>query len=253
MRMRAIACMALLAWGGAAFAADAAKSAVEPVPEMGPANNNLANIASLQRGAKYFVNYCLGCHSAKYMRYNQLAAGLDLTDKQVADNLMFTGKQPYDTLQNAMREKDATNWFGKAPPDLSLIALSRSPDYIYNYLRSFYEDDSRPTGANNLVLKNSAMPDILWELQGIRKPVYKEGAGPKSANPEIVGFDVVKQGLLSEQDFDQVARDITNFLDYVSQPMRKQREALGMKVLGFLVVFLILTYLLKKEIWKDVE
>jgi ubiquinol-cytochrome c reductase cytochrome c1 subunit len=253
MRAQAAACVLLLTWGAAAFAAETG----EPEPAM----NNLANTASLQRGAKYFVNYCLGCHSAKYVRYNRLAEGLQLSERQIVDNLMFTGEQPFDTMSNAMRPEDAERWFGRAPPDLSLIARSRGPDYIYNYLRGFYEDDTRPTGANNTVLPNTAMPDILWELQGIRRPVYAktesgEGGGDGAdggAERVITGFEVVHEGLLSEPQFDQVARDIVNFLDYIGEPMREDRERLGVRVIAFLLVFLLVAYLLKREIWKDVE
>ncbi len=251
MRIKAVACVALLACAGTVFAAETGPK-VEPVNAGEPANNNIANIASLQRGAKYFVNYCMGCHSAEYVRYNKLAEGLHLTDKQLKQNLMFTGKQPYDTMSIAMRAKDAEHWFGKAPPDLSLIAESRGTDYIYNFLRGFYEDDTRPTGANNLVLPNTAMPDIIWELQGIRKPVFAKPKGPNE-DPVITGFELVKPGLMSEQQFDQAARDIVNFLDYIGEPMRQEREALGIKVIAFLLVFLLIVYLLKKEIWKEVE
>jgi ubiquinol-cytochrome c reductase cytochrome c1 subunit len=246
MRLKAVACVALLTWGAAAFA-------VEEI-ELEPANNNLANTASLQRGAKYFVNYCLGCHSAEYVRYNRLAEGLQLSDNQLINNLMFTGEQPFDTMSNAMRPEDAARWFGRPPPDLSLIARSRGPDYIYNFLRGFYADDASPTGADNIVLPNTAMPDILWELQGIREPIYAEPAeGVEDAEPVITGYETVYQGLMSETQFDQVARDIVNFLDYIGEPMRQEREALGIRVIAFLLVFLLIAYLLKKEIWKDVE
>jgi ubiquinol-cytochrome c reductase cytochrome c1 subunit len=219
--------------------------------EMAPANNNVANTASLQRGAKYFVNYCLGCHSAQYVRYNKLAEGLRLTEDQLIQNLMFTGEQPFDTMANSMRDEDAMRWFGVAPPDLSLIARSRGTDYIYNYLRGFYADDSTATGANNIVLPNTAMPHVLWELQGVRRPLYE----PDERNPEfmvISGFEVVRPGLLSEEQFDQAARDIVNFLDYIGEPMQLERRSLGIRVIGFLLVFLLIAYLLKKEIWKDV-
>lgn len=253
MRIRAVACGALLLAGGAGFtAALAAEDAsVEPV-RMETANNNIENTASLQRGAKYFVNYCFGCHSAEYVRYNKLAEGLHLTNKQLQDNLMFTGSQPFDTMSNAMSAKSAQRWFGQPPPDLSLIARSRGTDYIYNYLRSFYKDDKRPTGANNLVLPNTAMPDVLWELQGIREPVFKAGTS-QDEEPVITGFKVVRKGLMTEQQFDQAARDITNFLDYIGEPTRERRETLGLEVIAFLLVFALVTYLLKKEIWKDVE
>lgn len=232
-------------WGGSAFPAG------EEL-ELEPANTNIRNTPSLQRGAKYFVNYCLGCHSAQYVRYNRLADGLQLTEQQLIDNLMFTGEQPFETMTNAMRAEDAERWFGIAPPDLSLIARSRGTDHIYNFLRGFYMDDSSPTGTNNVVLPNTAMPHVLWELQGVRKPVYEEAAG-EDEEPTIVGFEVVQPGLLSEEEYDQVARDIVNFLDYIGEPMQLERQALGIRVIGFLLVFLLLAWMLKKEIWKDVK
>ncbi|HLF12636.1 MAG TPA: cytochrome c1, partial [Gammaproteobacteria bacterium] len=140
--------------------------------ELDSANNNIANTASLQRGAKYFVNYCLGCHSAQYVRYNRLAQDLQLTEDQVVQNLMFTGEQPFDTMANAMRPEDSVRWFGITPPDLSLISRSRGTDYLYTFLRSFYEDPSSPTGVDNIVLPGTAMPHVLWELQGTQRAVF---------------------------------------------------------------------------------
>jgi ubiquinol-cytochrome c reductase cytochrome c1 subunit len=218
--------------------------------ELEPANNNIANTASLQRGAKYFVNYCFGCHSAEYVRYNRLARDLQLTEDQLVENLMFTGERPFDTMEIAMRPGDAERWFGTSPPDLSLIARSRGTDYIYTFLRSFYEDPLRPTGVNNTVLPNTAMPHILWELQGIQRAVVtKDEHGVEI----IEGFEVARPGTLAPEDFDQVARDIVNFLDYIGEPMRRERQALGIRVIAFLLVFLLIAYLLKKEIWKDVK
>jgi ubiquinol-cytochrome c reductase cytochrome c1 subunit len=247
MKMKIAALVAAL--GAACMVSFAASAATEA--ELAPANNNIANTSSLQRGAKYFVNYCLGCHSAQYVRYNKLAEGLRLSEDQLIQNLMFTGEQPFDTMSNAMRPEDATRWFGVAPPDLSLIARSRGTDYIFNFLRGFYADDSTATGSNNVVLPNTAMPHVLWELQGVRRPIYEAD----ESNPEasvITGFEVVQPGLLSEQEFDQAARDIVNFLDYIGEPMQMERRALGIRVIGFLLVFLLIAYLLKKEIWKDV-
>jgi ubiquinol-cytochrome c reductase cytochrome c1 subunit len=244
----------LVTWACAAGAAEA--------PAMEPANNDVADIASLQRGAKYFVNYCLGCHSAKYVRYNRLGEDLGLTEAQLVDNLMFTGERPFDTMDNAMREEDGARWFGRAPPDLSLIARSRGPDYLYNYLKGFYEDDSTATGANNLVLPNASMPDVFWEVQGIRRavPVESEMGADGGSNPagaveggaQGVKLEVVQPGTLTEAQFDQMVRDIVNFLDYIGEPMQLERRALGIRVIAFLLVFLLVAYLLKKEIWKDV-
>lgn len=241
-------------FAGFAAAACACWSLAAPAAEeieLAPANTNIENTASLQRGAKYFVNYCLGCHSAQYVRYNKLAEGLRLTEDQLVNNLMFTGEQPFDTMTNAMRPDDALRWFGIEPPDLSLIARSRGTDYIYNFLRGFYLDESSATGANNVVLPNTAMPHVLWELQGIRRPVYEDGESD-GAEPVLSGFEVVQPGLLSEQEFDQVARDVVNFLDYIGEPMQLERRSLGIRVIGFLLVFLLIAWLLKKEIWKDV-
>lgn len=216
--------------------------------ELEPANTNIANTASLQRGAKYFVNYCLGCHSAQYVRYNTLGNDLQLTEDQLIENLMFTGDQPLDTMDVAMRSEDAERWFGTAPPDLSLIARSRGTDYIYTFLKSFYSAPERQTGVDNRVLPGTAMPHVLWELQGLQRPVYEEHDGEE----EFVGFELIESGALTETEYDRVVRDIVNFLDYIGEPMQRERVALGLRVIGFLLVFLLLAFLLKKEIWKDV-
>lgn len=218
--------------------------------ELMEANNNIANIASLQRGAKYFVNYCLGCHSAQYVRYNTLGEGLQLSDDQLVKNLMFTGEQPFDTMENAMRSEDAERWFGIAPPDLSLIARSRGPDYIYTFLHSFYADSDSPTGANNLVLPGTAMPYVLWRQQGIQAAHFTED---ERGAEMFQGFEMMQPGQMSSEEFDQMTRDIVNFLQYIGEPRQREREALGIRVIGFLLVFLLIAYLLKKEIWKDVE
>lgn len=216
--------------------------------ELESADTNIANTASLQRGAKYFVNYCMGCHSAQYVRYNTLADDLQLTEDQLIENLMFTGEQPFDTMDIAMRAADAERWFGVEPPDLSLIARSRGTDYIYTFLKSFYAAPDRPTGVDNRVMQNTSMPHVLWQLQGLQRPVYEERDG----HEEFVGFELIEQGQLTEAEYDRVVRDIVNFLDYIGEPMQRDRVALGLRVIGFLLVLLLLAYLLKREIWKDV-
>ena len=213
------------------------------------ANTNIANTASLQRGAKYYVNYCLGCHSAQYVRYNRLAEDLQLSDEQLTENLMFTGEQVFDTMANAMRPEDAARWFTIAPPDLSLIARSRGTDYIYTYLRSFYAAPDRPTGVNNVVLPNTAMPHVLWKLQGTQHAVFAEHEGVQ----EFEEFELVRPGELSATEYDNVVRDIVNFLDYIAEPIKRERQQLGTRVIGFLLVFLLIAFMLKKEIWKDVK
>jgi len=223
-------------------------------PRLEHANNDVSNIASLQRGARNFVNYCLGCHSAKYVRYNRLGEDLGLTEQQVRDNLMFTGERPFDTIQIAMDPADAKRWFGVQPPDLSLIARSRGPDYIYSFLKSFYLDPSRPTGVNNLVLPGAAMPHVLWELQGYQKAVY-EGETDAAGNMHktFTGFETVRPGTMSSEEYDGFVRDVVNFLDYVGEPMQLERRKIGVRVIGFLVVFFLFAYLLKREYWKDVK
>ena len=242
MRAASGALVALLLSAGLGGAALAQEEA-----ELESAQNTVADTASLQRGAKYFVNYCLGCHSAKYVRYNRLAQDLQLTDQQLMDNLMFTGERPFDTMAIAARPEDQARWFSRQPPDLSLIARSRGPDYIYTFLRSFYADPKKPTGANNVVLPGTAMPHVLWELQGVQHAKFKEGSG------EFEGFELVRPGALEPEQYDEVVRDIVNFLDYIGEPIQRERVALGIRVIGFLLVFWLIAYLLKKEIWKDVH
>ncbi|HEU4485930.1 MAG TPA: cytochrome c1 [Povalibacter sp.] len=219
------------------------------------AHNDVANVASLQRGARNFVNYCLGCHSAKYVRYNRLGTDLGLSEAQVMKNLMFTGERPYDTMKIAMRADDAAHWFGRTPPDLSLISRARGPDYIYSFLKSFYLDPSRPTGVNNTVLPGAAMPHVLWELQGYQKAVYEgeSDAQHTAVHRVFKGFELAQKGSLSPQEYDQFVRDTVNFLDYIGEPMQLKRQSLGLKVLGFLLVFFLFAYFLKKEYWKDVK
>jgi ubiquinol-cytochrome c reductase cytochrome c1 subunit len=218
--------------------------------ELDSANNNIANTASLQRGAKYFVNYCLGCHSAEYVRYNRLGQDLQISEQQLIDNLMFTGERPFDTMANAMRPEDSARWFGITPPDLSLIARSRGTDYIYTFLRSFYVDPSSPTGVDNIVLPGTAMPHVLWQLQGTQRAVF---AKDEHGAEVFERFDMARAGELGVEEFDNVARDIVNFLDYIGEPIKRERQQLGIRVIGFLLVFLLIAYMLKKEIWKDVK
>ncbi len=241
--------LVLSATSAVAFAASAPSGVIQQ------ANNDVANTASLQRGARNFVNYCMGCHSAKYVRYSRLAADLGLTEAQVMENLMFTGDAIHDTMQIALPQDAAARWFGTAPPDLSLIARARGTDYIYSFLKSFYLDPKRPTGVNNLVLPGTSMPHVLWELQGYQAAVYDGESDPAhdAVHKKFKGFELAQPGLLTPAEYDQFVRDTVNFLDYIGEPMQLQRRSLGFYVLGFLLVFFLLAFLLKKEYWKDVK
>lgn len=216
---------------------------------------DLSNKASLQRGAQLFVNYCMGCHSAQYQRYNRLAKDLGLSDDQVRNNLIFTaGAKVGDTMKNAMPKENAKKWFGAAPPDLSLIARSRGVDYIYTYLRTFYLDDTRPWGVNNVVFPSVGMPHVLWELQGWQMPVFETMTDGEGHEKKVIaGVELVKQGSMSPPEFDAAMADLVNFLSYVGEPMQLERKRLGVWVLAFLIVAFVVFYFLKKEYWKDVH
>ncbi len=223
-------------------------------PKMEAANNVLGNVRSLQRGASHFVNYCMGCHSAKYVRYNRLAEDLQLSEQQVIDNLMFVGEKLLDTMDIAMDPLDAGRWFGQVPPDLSLIARAKGTDYVFNYLKGFYLDPDRRNGTDNLFLPGASMPHVLWELQGLQKPVYEANIDANGAVHKVmVGFERVTEGLLNPEEFDQFVRDLTNFLEYISEPVKLERKKLGIRVLLFLLVFFLFSYLLKQEYWKDIK
>ena len=213
------------------------------------ANTDVSNIGSLQRGAKIFVNYCMGCHSAKYVRYSRLAKDLQISEEQLINNLMFTGGKPHDTMQIPMPAVDAARWFGTTPPDLSLIARSRGPDFLYTFLKSFYIDESRPTGFNNLVMESAAMPHVLWELQGTQRAIFEE----HEHGLEFEGFEPVTEGSMSTDEYDQFVLDLVNFLEYIGEPVQLERRQLGIWVLIFLLVFGLFSYALKQEIWSDVK
>ncbi len=219
-----------------------------------PANIDLTDNASLQRGARLFVNYCLSCHSAAYQRYNRMGRDIGLDQELVEENLMFATDKVGDLMKVAVRREDAEKWFGKKVPDLSLVARSRGADWLYTYLISFYVDPSRPWGVNNRVFKDVGMPHVLWELQGLYAPVYREGTGPDGEPVQkVVDYEMVKAGSMTAEEFEQAMRDLTNFLTYTAEPARLDRQRVGVWVLLFLAVFSVVAYLLKKEYWKDVH
>lgn len=213
------------------------------------ANTNVTDMASLQRGARDFAGYCLGCHSLKFERWSRLGQDLDIPEALLVKDLIPPGETPAGYIISPMVESDAEKWFGKAPPDLSLMARARGTDYLYQYLKTFYVDSSRATGANNMALPQSAMPDIVAPLEGLKIAVYKN-----AGNEQV--FDHFKQiapGSMTPQQFDQFAHDLVNFLDYVGDPQQAMRRAMGVWVILFLLVFTWLAWLLKREFWKDVE
>jgi ubiquinol-cytochrome c reductase cytochrome c1 subunit len=189
------------------------------------------------------------------VRFNRLAVDLNLTDEQVQQNLILSGGKLTDSMTIAMSEAEAARFFGKAPPDLSLIARARGTDYLYSFLKSFYVDPSRPTGVNNTVLPSAAMPNVLWELQGQQKAVYEgvSSADGKAVEKHFKGFELATEGKLSPEEFDEFVRDTVNFLEYIGEPAQLQRRAIGFRVLGFLLVLFLLAYALKQEYWKDVK
>jgi ubiquinol-cytochrome c reductase cytochrome c1 subunit len=217
------------------------------------ANIDPNNQQSLQRGARLFVNYCLSCHAAGLMRYERMGQDLGISELQVAENLMFTGGKVGDLMTVATDPEDAVEWFGTVPPDLSVIARSRGVDWLYSYLRSFYLDDSRVTGVNNLVFPDVGMPNVLWELQGWQKPQLTTVKDPDGTERKVIELELEQPGLLSPKEFDRAVRDLVNFLDYMAEPGKHDRKALGVKVILFLLVFLVVAYLMKKEFWKDVH
>jgi len=202
---------------------------------------DLSDQPSLQKGARTFINYCLNCHSAKYMRYNKLL-DIGLSKKDIKENLLFTGKKIGDPMEISMPVAESKKWFGAAPPDLSVVARSRGSDWIYSYMKGFYRDSSREIGWNNIVYVNSAMPHILWELQG------------EQELDKITGeLSLIKAGKLNQKEYDSVIVDLTNYITYMSEPDQLKRKKMGFYVVGFLLLLLVLTVKLKKEFWKDIK
>lgn len=215
------------------------------------ADIDLSDKASLQRGAKTFVTYCLGCHSAKHMRYKRIAIDFGMNDADVLKEIAPVGAAIYDQMHSAMNGHDANKWFGTQPPDLSLIARSRGADWLYSYLKGFYVDKSKPLGVNNSVFEDVGMPNMLWQLQGLQVPVYKDTAeGEAKVIEKLV---IEEEGTMSPEEFDKTVNDLVNFLVYVGEPVQLERERIGKYVLFFLFMFLVIAYLLKKEYWKDIH
>lgn len=202
-----------------------ASSSTEPEVGIEAISINLSDVKSLQRGARNFFNYCAGCHSLQYMRYEQIAEDLNISEEQLLDNLIFTDKTPQDLVTTNMLKEDGDRWFGKAPPDLTLVTRRKNPDYVYQFLKSFYIDNTSPTGVNNLIQDGTSMPHILWLLEE----------------------------QMTAEDYNRFILDTVTFLEYVGEPVQQKRKSLGVWVISFLVLFLVFSYALYKDIWREVK
>jgi len=266
--MSKLACLILAV---ATLATAGLAAASESNLRLAPAPVNRLDQESLQRGARNFVNYCLNCHSAKYMRYNRLS-DLGLSEQQIKDNLMFATDKVGDTMQSAMRPEEAKKWLNAVPPDLSVEARVRGSDWLYNYLLGFYRDEKTPTGWNNLVFPNVGMPHVLWQLSGPQRLVEAEyedhekaigaaiavrglAAIEPAADHKYVVRTVTQEapGLMSRSDYEAFAADLVNYMDYMAEPSRNDRMRIGIVVLLFLAVLFLFAYWTKVEFWKDVH
>ncbi len=222
------------------------------------ANIDPGNISSLQRGAANFMNYCSGCHSAQYVRFNTIGKYLGLSEEELVDNLMFNAEKTFETIQASMPSNDAARWYGTAPPDMSLMARAKGADYIYNFLKGFHLDPDSPTGVDNTILEGTSMPHVLWELQGYQKALYSEHVethadASTTTTHEFEKFELVTTGTLDIEEYGDFVRDTVNFLAYIAEPVRAERRKLGTWVLIYLAFFLVIARMLKKQIWKDVK
>jgi ubiquinol-cytochrome c reductase cytochrome c1 subunit len=221
------------------------------------AGNDVSNIASLQRGARNVINYCLPCHSMKYVRWSRMGEDLHIPTNLLVSDLMPPDAKPGDYIESSLHADDAVTWFGKQPPDLSLIARSRGTDKVYRFLKSFYDDPSRPAGSNNIILPAPAMPAVLSELEGVKAAVYKNEETVVDGKP-VTGkvfdhFEKISPGQLTDEQFDDFVRDTVNFLDYAGEPAQVDRRSTGVWVVLFLLVLTWFAWMLKKEYWKDVH
>ena len=221
----------------------------------------MQDTAALQRGAKLFVNYCLNCHAAAFMRYNRLR-DLGLTEDQIKKNLVFATEKVGDTMQVALDPKQAKEWFGATPPDLTVIARSRAgsngtgADYLYTYLRTYYRDETKATGWNNLAFPSVGMPHVLWQLQGEQRAVFADEKDPHDAAKTVhvfKGFEQSKPGQMSKADYDSAVGDLVAYLQWMGEPQQNQRVKLGVWVLLFLGLFTLIAWRLNAAYWKDVK
>lgn len=252
MKKLILTLVAALGIAGGAHAAVGGLVALDKAPV------DTTNQASLQNGAKLFVNYCLGCHSAAFMRFNRLKE-IGLSDQEIKDNLLFTTDKVGETMVSAIDPKQAKSWFGANPPDLTVIARSRAgaggsgADYLYTFLRTFYRDDTKATGWNNLVFPSVGMPHALWQLQGERRAIL-ETVEVHGQNTQVFkGWETISQGTMSTQEYDQAVGDLVNFLQWMGEPAQNTRIRVGVGVLIFLGIFILIAWRLNAAFWKDVK
>lgn len=250
----------------AALVVPACGGAAERHAKLDPVKVDLDDKPSLQRGARIFVNYCLSCHSAAYMRYSRMGHDLGISDELVKENLLFAADKVGDLMKAVMPREDAKTWFGTAPPDLTLVARVRGPEWVYTYMRSFYRDEKSPSGWNNIVFDNVAMPHVLYEWQGLQRAVFHTEKrkvmtkAPDGKKVETVldekifdHFELEKPGAMTPAQYDAAMRDLANFFVYLGEPAKLSRYHIGIYVLLYLLIFAVVAYLLKKEYWKDVH
>jgi ubiquinol-cytochrome c reductase cytochrome c1 subunit len=239
-----------------AFATGAFASEEGPAWDKAP--NNINDLAALQNGAKLFVNYCLSCHSAAFMRYNRLR-DIGLTEQQIKDNLLFTTEKVGDTMKAAIDPKQAKEWFGANPPDLTLVARSRSghggsgADYLYTYLRTFYRDPTKPTGWNNLVFQNVGMPHVLWQLQGEREPEFETREEHGHEVKVFKGWKQVTPGTMTPLEYEEAVGDLVGYLTWMSEPAQNARVRVGVWVLLFLALFTAIAWRLNAAFWREIK
>ena len=259
-----IVTLALVA--GAAFAAEppaepaggGEKASASTDWQAWTADTSVENTASLQRGARNFTAYCLGCHSLKFARWSRIGEDLKIPPEELEKDLIPVGDKPASYILTSMPAADSEAWFGKTPPDLSLMARERGVNYLYQFLKTFHVDPTKQTGANNMRLPNAAMPDVLSELEGLKKAVYKNlethrADGKVESEQVFDHFEPIAPGRMSAAEYDAFVRDTVNFLDYVGEPAQVQRHSMGLWVVLFLLVFTWLAWLMKQEYWKDVH
>ena len=233
--------------------------AAGPAVHLDKAPIDLTDKASLQNGARLFQNYCLGCHQMQYQRYSRTFSDLDIPEEVGMENLMFTGEKVGDHITNNMSAKDGEKWFGATPPDLTLIARSRAghngtgADYLYTYLRSYYRDDTKPTGWNNLAFPNVGMPNPLWELQGEREPVYEDKEEHGHTVQIFKGWKQVKPGTMTPLQYDQAIGDLVGYMQWMAEPAQNTRVRIGVWVLIFLSIFTFIAWRLNAAYWKDIK